>query len=131
MAQESNKTLKVIEKYRSGGKLHISVVEGDIPISVFYSGVNVHDSALALIKEEKDKFKYFNFTPSSDIHHYNQLRMVERVNKYLKDDFVCNKDLLSRSYQSSFCSCILNFIYLHPSEFKVAITLTNKGTKKN
>ncbi|MDQ7046169.1 MAG: hypothetical protein Q9M39_04510 [Sulfurovum sp.] len=27
---------------------------------------------------------------SSDIHHYNQRSMVERVNKYLKDDFGCN-----------------------------------------
>lgn len=129
-----------------GGKLHISVVDGDIPITAFYSGANVHDSALALpliketsrrvnylydlqdagydadiirdfslkhqhrpiidinpknsqvlkekialIKEEKEKFKFFNFTPSSDIHHYNQRSMVERVNAYLKDSFGCNK----------------------------------------
>ena len=31
-----------------GGKLHISVVDGDIPITTFYSGANVHDSSLAL-----------------------------------------------------------------------------------
>lgn len=129
-----------------GGKLHISAVDGDIPITAFYSGANVHDSAvslpliketsrrvkylfdlqdagydadiirafsiqhnhrpiidinpknskvlkekIALIKEEKEKFKFFNFTPSSDVHHYNQRSMVERVNKYLKDDFGCNK----------------------------------------
>ena len=129
-----------------GGKLHISVVDGDIPITAFYSGANVHDSALALpliqetsrrvnylfdlqdagydadiirefslkhnhrpiidinpknskklkdkvdlIKEEKKKFKLFNLTPSSDIHHYNQRSMVERVNAYLKDSFGCEK----------------------------------------
>jgi len=31
-----------------GGKLHISAVDGDIPITAFYSGANVHDSSLAL-----------------------------------------------------------------------------------
>ena len=128
-----------------GGKLHISAVDGDIPITAFYSGANVHDSSvalplmketskrviylydlkdagyyskiieeyskklnhrpiidinpanskelkakIALEKQEKEKFKYFNLTQSSDIHHYNQRSMVERVNKYLKDDFGCN-----------------------------------------
>ena len=28
---------------------------------------------------------------SLDTHHYNQRSMVERVNKYLKDDFGCDK----------------------------------------
>ncbi len=128
-----------------GGKLHISAVDGDIPITAFYSGANVHDSSVSLplmqetsqrvnylydlqdagydaniirdfsiklnhrpiidinpknskelkakivlIKEEKEKFKFFNLPQSSDIHHYNQRSMVERVNKYLKDDFGCN-----------------------------------------
>jgi hypothetical protein len=128
-----------------GGKLHISVVDGDIPVTAFYSGANVHDSSVALPlmketskrvtylydlqdagyyskiieeyskklnhrpiidinpgrskvlkeqiqlqKEEKKKFKFFNLQQSSDIHHYNQRSMVERVNKYLKDDFGCN-----------------------------------------
>lgn len=128
-----------------GGKLHISAVDGDIPITAIYSGANVHDSSVALpliketskrviylhdlldagydsdiireyskkldhkpiidinpknskklkqkiqlIKDEKDKFKFFNLPQSSDIHHYNQRSMVERVNKYLKDDFGCN-----------------------------------------
>ncbi len=45
---------------------------------------------IALTKEEKEKFKYFNLIQSSDIHHYNQRSMVERVNKYLKEDFGCN-----------------------------------------
>jgi len=128
-----------------GGKLHISAVDGDIPIVAFYSGANIHDSSVALPlmnetskrvpylydlldagyyskiieeyseklnhrpiidinpgnskvlkeqillqKEEKEKFEFFNLQQSSDIHHYNQRSMVERVNKYLKDDFGCN-----------------------------------------
>ncbi len=129
----------------TGGKLHISAVDGDIPITAFYSGANVHDScvalplidetsrrvtylydlqdaaydsdiirdfsrrlnhrpiidinprnskerkqAIALFKEEKEKFTFFNLSQSSDEHYYNQRSMVERVNKYLKDDFGCN-----------------------------------------
>jgi len=128
-----------------GGKLHISAVDGDIPIAAFYSGANVHDSSVALplmnetskrvsylydlqdagydsniirdfskklnhrplidinpknSKElkakieleqaEQKKFKILNLAQSSDIHHYNQRSMVERVNKYLKEDFGCN-----------------------------------------
>lgn len=129
-----------------GGKLHISVVDGDIPITAIYSGASVHDSSLslplieqtsnkvqylydlqdagydadtirefsikhnhrplidinprnskelkaqiALDKEEKKKFEFLNMSLSSDEHHYNQRSMVERVNKYLKDDFGCDK----------------------------------------
>jgi len=131
-----------------GGKLHISAVDGDIPITAFYSGANVHDSSvalplmqetskrvnyfydlqdagydadiirefstqlghrpiidinpknsqilrdkIALKRDEKIKFEYFGLMPfiemKEDIH-YNQRSMVERVNKYLKDDFGCN-----------------------------------------
>jgi len=129
-----------------GGKLHISVVDGDIPITAFYSGANVHDSSvalplmqetskrvsylydlqdagydadiirefssklghrpiidinpknskalkekIALIKHEKESFKFINQHQNLDIEHYNQRSMVERVNKYLKDDFGCDK----------------------------------------
>jgi hypothetical protein len=129
-----------------GGKLHISVVDGDIPIHTIYSGASVHDSSLSLPliqitsnkvqylydlqdagydadtirefsiqynhrpiidinprnskelkahisqnKEEKKKFEFLNMLLSSDEHHYNQRSMVERVNKYLKDDFGCDK----------------------------------------
>ncbi len=129
-----------------GGKLHISVVDGDIPITAFYSGANVHDSSvalplmqetskrvsylydlqdagydadiirefssklghqpiidinpknskalkekIALDKEEKEKFEFLHLAQLSDVHHYNQRSMVERVNKYLKDDFGCDK----------------------------------------
>ncbi len=129
-----------------GGKLHISVVDGDIPITAIYSGANVHDSSVALpliqettkkvnyfydlqdagydadiirefsikynhrpiidinpknsqvlkdkielIEHEQKTFKYLNQHLSLDKEHYNQRSMVERVNKYLKDDFGCDK----------------------------------------
>jgi hypothetical protein len=128
-----------------GGKLHISAVDGDIPITAFYSSANVHDSSVAipliqetsrrvsylydlqdagydsniirdfskklghcpiidinpknskelkekieLQKDEKKKFEFLHLPQSSDTHHYNQRSMVERVNKYLKEDFGCN-----------------------------------------
>ena len=43
-----------------GGKLHISVVDGDIPITAFYSGANVHDSsvALPLMQETSKRVNY-------------------------------------------------------------------------
>ncbi len=129
-----------------GGKLHISVVDGDIPVTAFYSGANVHDSSVALplmqetskrvnylydlqdagydadiirefsfnlghkpiidinpknskelkakielIKHEKKSFNFLNLQQNLDEEHYNQRSMVERVNKYLKDDFGCDK----------------------------------------
>ena len=128
-----------------GGKLHISAVDGDIPVTAIYTGANIHDSSVALpliketsrrldylydlqdagydadiireysqlhghrpiidinpknskelkakivlIKEEKEKFKFLHMPLDSDKHHYNQRSMVERVNKYIKDDFGCN-----------------------------------------
>ncbi len=129
-----------------GGKLHISAVDGDIPITAFYSGANVHDSSVALplinetsrrviylydlqdagydsniirdyseklnhkpiidinpknskvlkdkielIEHERKIFKDLNQHLDLDKEHYNQRSMVERVNKYLKDDFGCDK----------------------------------------
>jgi len=43
-----------------GGKLHLSVVDGDIPITALYSSATVHDSSLALplIKESSQKVTY-------------------------------------------------------------------------
>ena len=43
-----------------GGKLHISTVDGDIPIAAFYSGANVHDSsvALPLMQETSNRVNY-------------------------------------------------------------------------
>jgi len=43
-----------------GGSLHISAVDGDIPIIAFYSGANVHDSsvALPLIQETSKRVNY-------------------------------------------------------------------------
>ena len=129
-----------------GGKLHISAVDGDIPITAFYSAANVHDSSLALplmqetskrvnylydlqdagydadiirdfssalghipiidinpknskvlkakielVEHEREAFKYLSHHLNCEKEHYNQRSMVERVNKYLKDDFGCDK----------------------------------------
>ena len=43
-----------------GGSLHISVVDGDIPITAFYSGANVHDSSvsLPLMQETSKRVNY-------------------------------------------------------------------------
>ena len=43
-----------------GGKLHISVVDGDIPVTAIYTGANIHDSsvALPLIKVTSQNVKY-------------------------------------------------------------------------
>lgn len=45
---------------------------------------------IALAKSEKEKLSALNLYNDSDDTHYNQRSMVERVNKYLKDDFGCN-----------------------------------------
>jgi transposase len=129
-----------------GGKLHISAVDGDIPVTAFYSGANIHDSSMALplieetssrvnylydlqdagydadiirefstslghrpiidtnpknskelkaqielMEHETKTFQYINQHLNCDEEHYNQRSMVERVNKYLKDDFGCDK----------------------------------------
>ncbi|OZA43982.1 MAG: hypothetical protein B7X80_08415, partial [Sulfurovum sp. 17-42-90] len=44
----------------TGGKLHLSVVDGDIPITAIYSSASVHDSSLALplIKLSSQKINY-------------------------------------------------------------------------
>ena len=44
----------------TGGKLHLSVVDGDIPITALYSSASVHDSSLALplIKQSSQKVNY-------------------------------------------------------------------------
>ena len=165
-----------------GGKFHISVVDSDIPITVFYSGANVYDSfvtlplmqetskkvsylydlqdarynsdiirdfsiklnhkpiidinpknskelkqKIQLLKDEKEKFKFFNLPLSSDIHHYNQRSMVERVNKYLKDDFGCNtiyyQGAIKVASVLAFCKYGFRFttryfIHLYSSEFE-------------
>ena len=43
-----------------GGKLHLGVVDGDIPVTAIYSSASVHDSSLALpvIKETSAKVTY-------------------------------------------------------------------------
>ena len=44
----------------TGGKLHLAVVDGDIPITAMYSSASVHDSSLALplIKQSSQKVNY-------------------------------------------------------------------------
>ena len=44
----------------TGGKLHLAVVDGDIPVTAIYSAASVHDSSLALplIKETSQKVNY-------------------------------------------------------------------------
>ena len=129
-----------------GGKLHISAVDGDIPVTAIFTSASVHDSSvalpliketsrklnyffdlmdaaydaeiireyskifghrpiidinpknskklkaqIALAKEEKEKFTFLHMPRSSDVHHYHQRSMVERVNAYLKDNFGCNE----------------------------------------
>ena len=44
--------------------------------------------------------------------------MVERVNKYLKDDFGCDKIYYQGAKKSSFCFSIWYFICLYSSEFE-------------
>ncbi len=46
---------------------------------------------IKLNNDEIDKFRFLSLHKNSDIHHYNQRSMVERVNAYLKDSFGCNK----------------------------------------
>ncbi len=94
-----------------GGKLHLSVVDGDIPITAIYSGANVHDSSLALplIKETSKKVTYFydlqdagydadiirdfsklhNHRPIIDINPKNskELKATIKLNKSEKDKF--------------------------------------------
>jgi hypothetical protein len=43
------------------------------------------------MEHEQMTFKYLNQHLNCDEQHYNQRSMVERVNKYLKDDFGCDK----------------------------------------
>jgi len=44
----------------TGGKLHLAVVDGDIPITALYSSASVHDSSLALplIQQSSQKINY-------------------------------------------------------------------------
>ena len=46
---------------------------------------------IELIEHENKTFKYLNWHLNCDEQHYKQRSMVERVNKYLKDDFGCDK----------------------------------------
>jgi hypothetical protein len=64
ISTESNTSIKQNSKGNrhrwTGGKLHLSVVDGDIPITAIYSSASVHDSSLALplIKRSSQKVNY-------------------------------------------------------------------------
>jgi hypothetical protein len=64
ISTESNTSIKQNSKGNrhrwTGGKLHLSVVDGDIPITAIYSSASVHDSSLALplIKQSSQKVNY-------------------------------------------------------------------------
>ena len=60
---------------------------------------------IALNKHEKKAFKALNLHFNLDTQHYNQRSMVERVNKYLKDDFGCDKIY----YQGASVASVLAF----------------------
>ena len=59
----------------TGGKLHLSVVDGDIPIAAIYSSASVHDSSLALplIKQSSQKVKRRYCSHSNSI----MIRMID------------------------------------------------------
>jgi len=85
----------------TGGKLHLSVVDGDIPITAIYSSASVHDSSLALplIKESSQKVNYlydladaaydtsiikdyskkYNHRPIIDINPKNSKKLKEKI----------------------------------------------------
>jgi hypothetical protein len=46
---------------------------------------------IELMEHEDKTFKYLNHHLNCGEEHYNQRSMMERVNKYLKDDFGCDK----------------------------------------
>jgi len=46
---------------------------------------------IELTKHEKEIFEGLTQHLNLDTEHYNQRSMVERVNKYLKDDYGCDK----------------------------------------
>ena len=80
---------------------------------------------IALAKEEKEKF-IFKFTQASDKHHYKQRSMVERVNKYLKDDFGCDKIYYQGANK---VACVLADLYT--SKFKTYYMTINRNLYKN
>ena len=102
-----------------GGKLHMSVVDGDIPITAIYSSASVHDSSLAipLIKETSAKVSYLydledaaydaeiikNFSlenghrPIIDINPKNSQKLKEQIETKAQEQEMLKKLNLTRS----------------------------------
>ena len=67
---------------------------------------------------KKKKFEILNLTQSLDTHHYNQRSMVERVNKYLKEDFGCSNIYYKGATKVASVLAFNYFISLYSSEFE-------------
>jgi len=127
-----------------GGKLHISAVDGDIPIVAFYSGANVHDSsvALPLMQETSKRVNYlydlqdagydadvireFSTTlghrPIIDINPKNSKVLKEKIELMKHEDKTftyLNHHLdCDKEHYNQRSMVVWNFIYLYSSEYK-------------
>ena len=68
-----------------GGKLHISSVDGDIPITAIYSSASVHDSSLALpmIQETTDRVNYL-YDLNDSAYHANIIKTFSQQNGHIQ-----------------------------------------------
>jgi len=71
------------------------------------------------LQKEKRKFEMLHLPQNSDTHHHKQRSMVERVNKYLKEDCRCNTIYYQDTTKVASVLAIGDFIYLYPSVFEV------------
>ena len=98
-----------------GGKLHLGVVDGDIPITAIYSSASVHDSSLALpvIKETSRKITYLydlaDAAYNADIieafskqnHHECIIDINPKNSKELKEKIEGEKKLIELGFSTS------------------------------
>jgi len=68
-----------------GGKLHISSVDGDIPITAIYSSASVHDSSLALpmIQETSSRVNYL-YDLNDSAYHANIIKTFSEKNGHVQ-----------------------------------------------
>jgi len=68
-----------------GGKLHISSVDGDIPITAIYSSASVHDSSLALpmIQETSRRVNYL-YDLNDSAYHANIIKTFSEKNGHVQ-----------------------------------------------
>jgi len=68
-----------------GGKLHISCVDGDIPITAIYSSASVHDSSLALpmIQETSSRVNYL-YDLNDSAYHANIIKEFSQKNGHIQ-----------------------------------------------